>query len=486
MTLQEIATSLESQNRWDSNYITYSFKSSRLPYELDQDFDGSTQIRESMKKAVGEIFDYISTVTNLHFVYTDDIGEIVFSSKQMSDPGTLGYTYQPRGDTVNSGGDVYINSSFSDADFQKGGIGYSTLIHEIGHALGLNHPFGEGSYPGVDINETVMSYNPYEGYDEFNSHHFDISTFTTYQSADLMALQQMYAPNDTLQDNFYDLNSMLFSKDIYGYTGWITDNVCTIDDKGGIDTLSLQDLPSSYHQYINLTPGSESVITDGEVHHYLTLTKDTLIENLKATYSSDTIILNSADNTIEALSGYDTVYDYTNYTPAIDKLSDTVVLKSPDGGFDILKDIERLYINDKEIDLDLYQRNTLRTEHIEEAKQLDRLYLAAFDRVADKDGILYWLNDLALSKDINSIANSFTHSDEFVSLYGKDITDKEYIDLLYHNVLSRDADSQGEEYWIKQMQNGLDKADLLLSFSNSDEFMHLTGVYFGNDFITVL
>lgn len=52
------------------------------------------------------------------------------------------------------GGDIFLD---------RGAVTFETLIHEIGHAIGLKHPFeGETTLDGGldDLSHTVMTYNP--------------------------------------------------------------------------------------------------------------------------------------------------------------------------------------------------------------------------------------------------------------------------------------------------------------------------------------
>lgn len=52
------------------------------------------------------------------------------------------------------------------------------IRHEIGHALGLDHPYGRGANPRYDTKDTVMSYN-WRGNTQFTS-------------TDVQALQQLW------------------------------------------------------------------------------------------------------------------------------------------------------------------------------------------------------------------------------------------------------------------------------------------------------
>ena len=56
----------------------------------------------------------------------------------------------------------------------------AVIRHEIGHTLGLDHPFNDGYYEGATTADTIMSYN-------------DVSpTVTSYSSLDIQALQMLW------------------------------------------------------------------------------------------------------------------------------------------------------------------------------------------------------------------------------------------------------------------------------------------------------
>ena len=62
----------------------------------------------------------------------------------------LGYSYLPN--PSDSAGDVWLNAGLAAtrlASFEPGSLGYFTLLHEIGHALGLKHPDSVSPYSGA-------------------------------------------------------------------------------------------------------------------------------------------------------------------------------------------------------------------------------------------------------------------------------------------------------------------------------------------------
>ncbi len=105
---------------------------------------------------------------------------------------------------------------------------------------------------------------------------------------------------------------------------------------------------------------------------------------------------------------------------------------------------------------------------------ITRLYLAVFDRAPDSDGETYWVDQYVNGVGLPRIAEEFMVSEEWQRHIGT-LSDAEFIALLYGNVLDRTPDRDGEQYWLDQSATGLTRTDMLLWFSEGDEFVRLTG-----------
>ena len=103
------------------------------------------------------------------------------------------------------------------------------------------------------------------------------------------------------------------------------------------------------------------------------------------------------------------------------------------------------------------------------AGQSYRLYKAAFDRIPDLKGLGYWIHELENQALITSVAENFILSEEFQRLYGANVSNNDFIRLLYENVLDRSPDQNGYDYWLGDMAKGLTKEQVLVSFSESIE-----------------
>lgn len=99
-----------------------------------------------------------------------------------------------------------------------------------------------------------------------------------------------------------------------------------------------------------------------------------------------------------------------------------------------------------------------------------RLYWAFFDREPDVGGAQYWVGQYDQCASLLDITWAFDASSEFQQAYGS-LTDGQFLDLIYSNVLDRVSDSTGRAYWSGLLTDGtLLRAEVMLYFSLSAEF----------------
>lgn len=91
-------------------------------------------------------------------------------------------------------------------------------------------------------------------------------------------------------------------------------------------------------------------------------------------------------------------------------------------------------------------------------KTLTELYIAFFNRVPDGSGMIYWIGQIRDGRKLEDIANNFyaaaiIFSD--VTGYKADMSNADFIRVIYKNVLSRDeVDTEGMDYWSASLTNG--------------------------------
>lgn len=152
--------------------------------------------------AARSIMAYVSQVTGIHFAETNngEQADFHFSATNISAGNTTGlcqtsYSYFYNSDNIvtNYQAEAYIyldNVEFAreNANPAFGTAGYETLLHEVGHGLGLSHPFEGARTLATNLdntNNTIMSY------------HAVGAPKTAYQPYDLAALKWIYG-NDGL------------------------------------------------------------------------------------------------------------------------------------------------------------------------------------------------------------------------------------------------------------------------------------------------
>ena len=122
--------------------------------------------------------------------------------------------------------------------------------------------------------------------------------------------------------------------------------------------------------------------------------------------------------------------------------------------------MERIQFSDKTIALDIDGN----------AGQAYRIYQAAFDRKPDNSGLKYWISQIDGGSSLENVANAFIGSQEFQYKYGNNLSNGEFVTKIYNNVLHRNPDQGGYDYWLSQINSGsMTKAAVLAGFAESAE-----------------
>ena len=130
---------------------------------------------------------------------------------------------------------------------------------------------------------------------------------------------------------------------------------------------------------------------------------------------------------------------------------------------DHLKDIERVRFNDKSVALDIDAGDI--------GGSCYRIYKTAFNRTPDEGGLGYWIGQMDLGKTLVEVSAGFIDSDEFRASYGTNPSNGEFLTKVYNNVLGRDPDSGGYDWWVDQLANNPAKSwsKVMADFSEGTE-----------------
>lgn len=104
------------------------------------------------------------------------------------------------------------------------------------------------------------------------------------------------------------------------------------------------------------------------------------------------------------------------------------------------------------------------------AGAVTRLYRAYFLRDPDTAGLAFWTSRLQRGGPLTTVSNNFASSAEFRDRYGS-LSDSQFVDLVYQNVLGRPADPGGKAFWVGELRSGRrTRGQVMTGFSEGSEF----------------
>ena len=309
--------------------VTYEYSNG---FSLVQESMTATSWSTAETAAAMSAFEEFENVADLNFIQVSDIDNADFVMVEGTNVGGLGFfligdSNVTVGDTtlLSNGVGVFDNSSsnsaWNAAGLAQGGYAFLTLVHEIGHGVGLAHPHDNGG--SATVMEGVTS-----AFGDYGTHGLNQGVFTVMTYNDGWA----DGPNGPVNPSAgYGFNGGLMTLDIAVLQDTYGANTTT----GAGDTtyvLPEQNEAGTFYSAIWDVSGTDTMVYNGEdnaiidlraatlldddtaggfisyaagIHGGFTIANGVVIENGTGGNGDDTITGNAADNVLTGNAGDD-------------------------------------------------------------------------------------------------------------------------------------------------------------------------------------
>ena len=455
------------------------------------------------------VFNSIDPYISLDFVrtYSASEGDIdIYMLGNWSAPSSLGFT-----DIKNNKTEVfwYATNQYNQIGYLplKDNDAY-TLVHEIGHALGLSHPQLNGADDPYgnwhDSNDTVMSYN-----------YISSTTAPIWKTIDIQALIDIWGPEGgdttapaitgpsgsagantsltTINENTTTVHTFTANETVtWSINGGLDPSFFTINSSTGL--LTFKNAPDYEKPLDSNTNGMYSIYvkaTDNAGNSSNQFVQVN-IADVAEDFIAPTITVPTSTNTATFLlfEGIPTLHIYENQTSIYTYTADEEVTWSLKESNYSATDYTKFTINNSSGDLtfntapdyenpvDSLQNNiyalTIKatdtsgnnssqelwvtiwdveneTLNSATATELQQLYIGYFGRPCDPAGLDYWLDQGVTKK---AFAANMYLQPEFNSVNGN-LSTVAQVNQIYLNLFNREGDTAGLTYWASQIDSGI-------------------------------
>ncbi|MBK9237798.1 MAG: Ig-like domain-containing protein [Rhodoferax sp.] len=311
-TLDQVLQQLNSGRSWTTSTITYAFPSSGSGLYSDGEAASFRALSSSQQATFAQAIQTWDDLIAPNFQQTSSTSsnvEVGFTTSNIS----YAHAYYP------NNGSVWFLTGSDVATASIGSYGFCTMMHELGHALGLSHMGnynGEGSWTPSSFQDSrvlsIMSYfgpsggirsNEIMGAD-WTAANGNYYSPQTPMLNDVMAIQAIYGASSTTRtgDTVYGFGSNVTgtAANLYDFTRNLNP-VLTLFDSSGTDTLNLSGWNSA--SFVYLESGVYSSAND--MTNNIVIAYGCIIENAIGGGGNDVLTGNSAANRLEGGSGND-------------------------------------------------------------------------------------------------------------------------------------------------------------------------------------